>query len=123
MKQIKKDLNTLRDQDLINIILYGLYKITEDPEYSAISELIYILDKDNLFKLCSAFGGCTIKIPTLQELSDLTKTLLVYQYVNGEGKSFAQALKEAGIEGDQKKKVFNMYNILSEVISEYEQNQ
>ena len=55
MRQLTRDVSKLKEDDVINILLYAIYKLTNDPEYSAISELAYVLDKDSLYKLCATF--------------------------------------------------------------------
>ena len=52
-------------------------KIKDLPEYSTLSELAYILDKKSLLKLCEYFGGITMTIPTIEDLENLTKSLLL----------------------------------------------
>ena len=51
MRQLTRDVSKLKEDDVINVLLYAIYKLTNDPEYSAISELAYVLDKDSLYKL------------------------------------------------------------------------
>ena len=121
MKQVTKDLNTLKEDDLITIILYCLYKFTKDPEYAAISELAYTLDKNNLYKLCATFGGCTIKIPTLKEYKDIIKVMLIFQFMNGDGLSFDEAYSKANIDDMSKEDVIEIYSIMSEVLDSYEE--
>lgn len=119
MRQVTKDLNTLKEDDLITIILYCLYKFTKDPDYAAISELAYTVDKDSLYKLCSTYGGCTIRIPTLQEYRNIVKVMLIFQYVNSEGMSFEEACKKANIDGISLEDIYDIYSIMSEVIESY----
>ena len=111
-----KDLNKLTDQDLLNIVLYGIYLLSRDPQYSALGELIYTLDKDNFYKLCSEFGGTVIRIPTLDELRSSMKTLLIYQEVNSNNMSFIDACKKYEVDMNEKKYIYEMYNILSDII-------
>ena len=51
MRQLTRDVSKLKEDDVINVLLYAIYKLTNDPEYSAISELAYVLDKDSLYFL------------------------------------------------------------------------
>ena len=78
---IKQNLDNLKSADIYSMILFALYKLIDIPEYSALSELAYVLDRKNLLNLCEYFGGITIKIPTIDELTELTDALLLYQYV------------------------------------------
>ena len=103
--QTTKDLEKLREKDLVSLILFCIYKLSNDPEYSAISELIYVLDKDSLYKLCATYGGCTIKIPTIQELKTLVNVFLIYQYVNVDGLPFVDACNLLGVDIKHRKDV------------------
>ena len=66
--KIKTELENLKEKDIYSLMLFALYKAQEIPEYASLSQLAYILDKDNLLKLCEFYGGLTIKIPTVKEL-------------------------------------------------------
>lgn len=117
-----KDLSVLKNKDIYNILLYAIYKCTDNPEYSVISELIYAMDEKSLLNFCSIFGGCTFKVPTINELKTYTNALLVYQLVL-EGKSFNEAFTETGMNNKYKKEVAKIYNILKEIIDDYEFNE
>lgn len=119
MKQITKDLNRLREDDLITIILFCLYKMTGDPEYSTIAELAYTLDRNSMYNLCATFGGTTLKVPTLQEYKDLVNVMMVFDYVNSDGLTFEDACSEVGIDYLDDK-VISAYQTMSEILSEYE---
>ncbi len=118
-RQLTKDLNNLADTDLINLLLYGIYKLSDKPEYSSLCELIYVLDKESLFKLCSVYGGTTITVPTMTELKKMINVLLVYQKVH-EGMSFEKAYQEVDITVDGKKELFDRYQAFSEILEEYD---
>ena len=62
----KNNLLAFDNTDIYSIILFIIFKIKKLPEYAALSELVYVLDKDSLLKLCEYFGGTTIKIPTIE---------------------------------------------------------
>ena len=119
--QTTKDLEKLKEKDLISLILFCIYKLSKDPEYSTISELIYVLDKESLYKLCSTFGGCTLKIPTISELKTLTNVLLVYQYVNIDGFSFVKACEMLNVDVKNRKEVLKLYEKVMEIISSYDE--
>lgn len=90
---IKSEIGKLKDQDIWSIMLFVLYKVREVPEYSALSELAYILDKKNMLKLCEYFGGCTITIPKIEELESMIYGLLLYQYTDVEHILFEDAVE------------------------------
>lgn len=100
---IKQELDKLNQQDIYSLILFTLFKIKDIPEYSAISELAYTLDKNNFLNLCEHFGDTTITIPTLDELENLLYALLAYQYIE--------------IEHKDSDEVFNSFKSLYEGIS------
>lgn len=113
-QQIISDINKFKEEDIYSAMLYALYKLSNDKTYSTLSELIYILDKDNFLKLCSVLGGCTITIPTLEQLGNLTRALLVYQYTM-ENKSFIEACNLAGVENEDKE-VVKLYKTIVEIL-------
>lgn len=119
MRQLTKDLNNLKESDLINLLLYGIYKLSDDPAYNSLCELVYVLDKESLYKLCSVYGGTTIKVPTIDELKQMVNVLLIYQKVH-EGKSFAEAYKEVDPLHDNTKSTFELYQAFSKIIEDYE---
>ena len=119
MRQITKDLNTLKEDDLITIILFCLYKMTGNPEYATISELAYTLDRNSMYNLCATFGGTTLKIPTLKEYKDMVSTMLVFNNVHAEKMTFEDACKSVRIDATDES-ILKMYNILEEVLESYE---
>ena len=82
MTRLKSEIDTLKNKDIYSLMLFILFKLRDLPEYSTLSELIYILNKDEFLKLCEYFGGLTIKIPTIEELENLVNVLLLYKYIN-----------------------------------------
>lgn len=92
------DLDDLKQKDVYSLSLFLLYNLTAIPKYSLIGELPYLLEEDDLLKLCKYLGGKTITIPTVDELMKTMRTLLLYQAYTIEGKPWAQALKESGFD-------------------------
>lgn len=113
------DLDKLKDIDIYSLSMFALYKISDIPEYSAISELPYILDKENMLRLCQYFGGRTIHIPTSEELYSLMNMILLYQYVNIDGKTFEEAVSLLGYDIKDLRKVRKLYNKLANVLANY----
>lgn len=98
--KIKQEVLRLKQTDFYSLILFVLFKLKDIPEYSTLSELAYVLDKDNLLKLCEFFGGTVIKIPTINELESVVYSLTLYQYINIEGKTMKEALDLIGKPSD-----------------------
>lgn len=91
MATINNNLNNLKESDIWSFILFALFKMREIPEYTSLSELIYILDKPNLLKLCEYFGGQTISIPTIEEIELMIYGLLLYELIEVEKLSYEEA--------------------------------
>lgn len=113
---IKKELDTLSTEDIYSLMLFVLYKSTEIPQYSALSQLAYILDKDSLLKLCEFYGGLTIKIPTISQLQNLLEGLLMYQLVDLEQRDFEEVSQQF------EKGVSDSYIHIKQVLKDYQFN-
>jgi hypothetical protein len=114
---IRSELNNLTTSDIYSLMLFALYKANELPEYSSLSQLSYILDKDSLLKLCEFYGGTTIRIPTISELETLLSALLIYQQVDLEGANLDEVLEvhrnKTGTTLEVKKHYYNLREVLS----------
>lgn len=113
---IKKELDALSTEDIYSLMLFVLYKSTEIPQYSALSQLAYILDKDSLLKLCEFYGGLTIKIPTISQLQNLLEGLLMYQLVDLQNQDFEQVSQQF------EKGVSDSYIHIKQVLKDYQFN-
>ena len=118
--RIKENLLTLHDMDVWSLVLFALYNIKDIPEYSTISEMAFILDKDNLLKLCEYFGGLTIKIPTIDELEILVHALVLYQYVNINHMDYEKAIEIVGKDSIDLRAVKSGYIKICEILSKYD---
>ena len=85
---------SLSQIDTYSLMLFILYQMKNVKEYSTLSELVYVLDKENFFNLLDYFGGMTITIPTKKELEIILNALLLYQYTMIDGLSFTYAIKK-----------------------------
>lgn len=117
--QIQRGLTTLKERDLYSLSLFCLYKLIGTNEYSSLSELAYILDKDSLLSLCEYFGGQTIYIPTIDEMESLVYSLLLYHYVKIESMDYDEAIKLIGHESKDLRAVKSGYLKLCEVLKNY----
>lgn len=120
MGLIKDKLNNLKEADLYSIILFALAKLRDMPEYYAISELCYILDKKSLVKLCQIFGGVTLTVPTLNELEILTYSLLLYEYVDINNIPFDDAFKNLCKDNINSKSIKESYIKIKELLADYD---
>lgn len=117
---IKKSLDSLHLSDIYSLILFICYKLQDVPEYAMLSELCYLLDGANLTRLLTYFAGRTITIPTEEEFTNMSKALLLYQYVNIEGKSLAEAhAKLADTTPKQKEQITDIYLKIIPIMNNY----
>lgn len=117
---VRKQLNELQTQDIYSLMLFALYKVNELPEYSALSQLSYILDQDNLLRLCKFYGGLTIYIPTIEELEMFLNALFLFQKVNIEHQDYEKAL--ANFDISNKKELEKNYFLIKDLLKDYDFN-
>ena len=120
MASIKKELDKLKTVDVYSLLLFVLFKLRDIPEYSTLSELSYILDREGLLNMCEYFGGQTIAIPTVAELEGIVHALLLYQYVQLDGMSYTAAIKKLGLESYKLRQVKKDYRRICEILENYE---
>ena len=119
MTRLKSEIDTLKNQDIYSLMLFILFKLRDLPEYSTLSELIYILNKDEFLKLCEYFGGLTIKIPTIEELENLVNVLLLYKYINIDNIEQEKAEKLLNCNKRELKLVKENYSKVVHILSNY----
>lgn len=116
---IRTNIENLKQVDFYSLLLFALYKSTDIPEYSSLSQLAYVLDKNNLLNLCEYFGGQTITIPTISEMESLIYSLLLYQYVKIDGMDYEKACELIGHESTELRQVKKHFHELCEVLEHY----
>ena len=119
MRSVTTNLNNLKERDVYSLLLFCLYKLSDIPEYSSLSELVYVMDKNNFLNFCEYFGGQTIKVPTIEELDALMYSLLLYQYVKIDKIPYEKALTLIGHESKELRAVKKNYRKLCEVLQKY----
>ena len=117
---IGEQLNALKTPDIYSLMLFVLYKLNESDEYSSLSQLSYILDKDNLLKLCEFYGGTTIRIPTIEELEVVLSALFLYQAVNIQHKDFNTELNTFAENIEHRRSIVACYEKICEILKDYE---
>lgn len=119
---IHKELDKLTNSDIYSLMLFALYKANEIPEYSSLSQLSYILDKNSLLKLCEFYGGITIYIPTIYELETLLNALLLYQKVDIEHEELEEELNKLRASVGTTTEIRKFYLLLKDVLNKYNFN-
>lgn len=120
MAAIKDNLESLQEKDIYSTMLFCLYRLIGTAEYSSLSELCYVLDKENLLNLCEYFGGQTIRIPTLGELENLIHALLLYQKVKIDRIPYEEAFKQLDPSVKDLPAIRRFYKTFCEVLTDYE---
>jgi hypothetical protein len=118
-KETREKLESLEFTDVYSLILFAIFKMKDIPEYSTLSELAYILDKESLFNFLEYYGGTTIRVPTLEEFNQIIRALILYQAVNLEGVEFNKAFK--GLESEfQNNGTKETYFKIVEILDKYD---
>lgn len=122
---ISTDLDKVTDKDLFTMVFFALYKLKDDMNYATLSKLSFLLDKKSLLNLVECFGGMTITIPTMKELSIVLNALLLYSYVDIEHIDEAKALRLIANENNNvfsMKEIKSAYTSIKEILSKYDFN-
>lgn len=114
----RKLLDKMKTVDVYNFLLFGLSLIKNDPKYSVLSEMIYILDKDTLLKLLEYYGGQTITIPTIDEMEEMVCALNIYQQVAFENGDLEEEIAKIPLYVS-KNNVIQLYKKMEYVLKEY----
>lgn len=106
------------------MLLFVLYKMKDKSEYSALSQLAYVMDNEESFlNLCEFFGGLTIRVPTIKELKNLIYGLLLYKAVAIDKHNFNDELDKLRINEKLSNKdmdiIKNIYLEILEVTKNY----
>lgn len=116
---IRTEVEQLKTSDIYSLMLFALYRANDSPEYSALSQLSYLLDKDSLLKLCQFYGGMTITIPTIKQLESLLNALLLYQYIDIEKVDYESAVKLFTDKGVDETLLIKEYATIKELLKNY----
>lgn len=119
---IKTELDALTSSDIYSLMLFALYKSSDLPEYSTLSQLSYILDKESLLKLCEYYGGLTIKIPTIGDFEKLLNALLVYQQVDIEHKPLQEVIMKFKNKNEHAENLERDYIQMKNLLANYKFN-
>ena len=117
---IIKALEELDKKDIYSLILFILYRLKEIPEYSTLSELVYILDNENFIKLINYYGGKTIRIPKVDELSTILDGLLVYEREQNTDLPLSDICKDIGISKKEIPEILKILQLIPQLIDNYD---
>ena len=117
---IIKALEELDKRDIYSLILFILYRLKEIPEYSTLSELVYILDNENFIKLINYYGGKTIRIPKVDELSTILNALLVYEREQNTDLQLSDICKDIAISKKEIPEILKILQLIPQLIDNYD---
>ena len=117
---IIKALEQLDKKDIYSLILFFLYRLKEIPEYSTLSELIYILDNENFIKFLNYYGGKTIKVPRVEELSILLDSLLIYEKQQSTNMPVTEIFKDMDITKKDRTEILKILSLIPELLENYD---
>lgn len=119
---ISTEITNLTKNDIYSLMLFVMYKLKDSNEYSSLSQLSYILDEENLLKLCEYYGGTTIYIPKIEELEDMLNALLLFQKVDIEKQDLTKCLTTLDKKGENTKSIKKNYFVIKEVLKDFSFN-
>ena len=99
--QINSNISQIIKEDVYSLMMILLYASDDNPRYSAINELAYLLDKDSFLNFIKFYEGQTIKVPTLEDLRTSLQILLLFQYYKIEKQNWHDALQNAGFDPEE----------------------
>ena len=117
---IIKALEELDKKDIYSLILFILYRLKEIPEYSTLSELVYILDNENFIRLINYYGGKTIRIPKVDELSTILNALLVYEREQNTDLPLSEIFNDIGISKKEIPEILKILQLIPQLIDNYD---
>ena len=117
---IIKALEELDKKDIYSLILFILYRLKEIPEYSTLSELVYILDNENFIRLINYSGGKTIRIPKVDELSTILNALLVYEREQNTDLPLSEIFNDIGISKKEIPEILKILQLIPQLIDNYD---
>ena len=117
---IIKALEELDKKDIYSLILFVLYRLKEVPEYSTLSELVYILDNENFIKLLNYYGGRTIKIPKVDDLRIILDSLVIYERQQNTDLPLNDILKDLDVDKKDKNEVLKILALIPRLLEDYD---
>lgn len=115
------NLDSLSQPEIYSLICECLYALKNNPKYSIISELAFLLEKDSFIKFIKYFGGMTITVPTIDEFKETISLLLLYQATEIDKLPWRQALEFAGYDQSLSRSAQRKLSILKKSIKEYKE--
>lgn len=117
---IIKALEELDKNDIYSLILFVLYRLKDVPEYSTLSELVYILDNESFINFLNYYGGTTITIPKVEDLKNVVNAIMFYERSVNTEMSEAEILKDIGVKPADKAPLLKLVYLIKELTKDYD---
>ena len=120
---MNKNISQLNEDDVYTLVFFLLYKLKDDPDYAVASELVALLDKQSLLKLCAYYGGKKLQIP---EVRDIEKMLDLIDAIIEVNVKHAMTIQDYCIRKSMEPQLgrifINKYFQICELLKDYEFN-
>jgi len=117
---IIKSLEELDKKDIYSLILFVLYKLKDNPEYSTLSELIYILDNDSFIRFLNYFGGQTIAVPTVSDMKEVLSAICYYERKINTDLTDKEIFDYLNIPEKQQPEVLRISKLIVDILDKYD---
>lgn len=101
VKNLSNKLSSLNKEDTYSMMLMLLYASNDNPRYSTLSELAYVLDHENFLNFIKYYEGQTIEIPSMDVIEDSLRVLMLFQYYKRENMDWTEAIHKAGFSSSE----------------------
>lgn len=110
----------LNKEDTYSMMCVLLFAMSDDPRYSTLNELAYLLDSRGFVNILKYYEGQTIKIPTLEESKIALRILLLYQHYKVDKLSWDKSLELSGFSKEESAKAKMYLTKFLEKLGEYD---
>lgn len=110
----------LGKEDTYSMMCILLFAMSDNPWYSTLNELAYLLDSRGFINILKYYEGQTITIPTLEESKIALRILLLYQYYKVEKNTWEKALEMSGFSQEESSKAKMYLTHFLDKLGEYD---
>lgn len=122
MGKLLKEIPFLEKEDTLSLAMTMLYFISKDSNYETTGKLSLLLDQKSFLNFIRYYGGKIIRVPTFEQLSEMIKYVLIYQYHYIENLSWDDSIKQSGLilkSPDEKEKVIKKIDGFDQYLRKY----
>lgn len=119
MDNTPQDLSNISSEDAYSLAILLLSMVKDDPSYSSLGELPYIINHQAFIDLIRYYEGQTIRIPTIAEVKKMMRVLLTYQYYLVEKYPWHEAIVMAGYDESESRSAERYLRNFMDVLAKY----